>query len=99
MRSPSVAPSSPEGRKTATANKVRFGTLDVCGGMDDKIDDVYKLMKERRLYILYVNKPKRKGSGAAIEHGPFETFSLPLIKADENAGVMASSYPIDFLNG
>ncbi|GBP26689.1 hypothetical protein EVAR_23460_1 [Eumeta japonica] len=41
--------------------KVRFGTLNVCGGMDDKIDDIYELMKDRRLEIICVNETKRKG--------------------------------------
>ncbi|GBP34283.1 hypothetical protein EVAR_13422_1 [Eumeta japonica] len=38
-----------------------LGTLNVCGGMDDKIEDVFELMKDRRLDILCVNETKRKG--------------------------------------
>ncbi|GBP41345.1 hypothetical protein EVAR_25184_1 [Eumeta japonica] len=44
------------------AKEVCFDTLNFCGGMDDKIDDTCKLMKDRQLDILCVNNTKRKGS-------------------------------------
>ncbi|GBP18165.1 hypothetical protein EVAR_12948_1 [Eumeta japonica] len=48
--------------------EICFRNPNVCGGMDDKIDDVCELMKERRLNILCVNGTKRKGNGGAIKH-------------------------------
>ncbi|GBP65817.1 hypothetical protein EVAR_52946_1 [Eumeta japonica] len=51
-------------------------SLNVCGGMDDKIDDVCELMKDRRLGILRVNETKRKGSGGAIKRGSFDRYLL-----------------------
>ncbi|GBP44391.1 hypothetical protein EVAR_81305_1 [Eumeta japonica] len=61
-------------RGETRSTEVHFGTLNVCGGMDDKIYDVCELMKDRRLDILCVNETKRKGSGGAIKRGPFETY-------------------------
>ncbi|GBP72028.1 hypothetical protein EVAR_51277_1 [Eumeta japonica] len=43
---------------------VCFSILNGYGGMDDKIDDVCELMKDRRLDILHVNETNRKSSGA-----------------------------------
>ncbi|GBP45220.1 hypothetical protein EVAR_25926_1 [Eumeta japonica] len=54
--------------------EVRSGTLNVCGRMDDKIDDVCELMKDRQLDILWMNEFKRKGSGGAIKHRYFEIY-------------------------
>ncbi|GBP22502.1 hypothetical protein EVAR_78680_1 [Eumeta japonica] len=72
---PPDTPSSPEGRKgEMRTREVRFGTLNVCGGMDDKIDDICELMKDRRLDILCVNETKRKGSGGVIKRGSFVTY-------------------------
>ncbi|GBP30071.1 hypothetical protein EVAR_14589_1 [Eumeta japonica] len=49
-------------RRAETLNKeVRFGTPNVCGGMDDKIDDIGELMKDIRLDIICVTETKRKG--------------------------------------
>ncbi|GBP64161.1 hypothetical protein EVAR_35482_1 [Eumeta japonica] len=62
---------SPKG-ETST-EEVCFDTTNVCGGMDDKIDDVCELMKDRRLYILCVNEAKRSSSGA-IKHRSFDTY-------------------------
>ncbi|GBP05606.1 hypothetical protein EVAR_3077_1 [Eumeta japonica] len=78
--------------------EVRFGTLNVCGGMDDKIDNVCKLMKNRRLYILCVNETKRKGSGGAIKRGFFDTYCLALNRANKDAVVLSSSVHKDYLN-
>ncbi|GBP43919.1 hypothetical protein EVAR_41776_1 [Eumeta japonica] len=58
----------------STTGEVRFGTLNVYVGIDDKIDDVCELMKDRRSYILCVNETKRKGSGGAIKRGSFRTY-------------------------
>ncbi|GBP22084.1 hypothetical protein EVAR_94123_1 [Eumeta japonica] len=51
------------------SGEVLFGTLNVCGSMDDKID-ICELMKYRRLDILCVNETKRK----AIIRGSFDTY-------------------------
>ncbi|GBP71654.1 hypothetical protein EVAR_62899_1 [Eumeta japonica] len=64
--------SSPEG-ETRT-KEVRFGNLHVCEGMDDKINDDWELMKDRRPGILCVNHTNRTDSGDAIEHGLSETY-------------------------
>ncbi|GBP92323.1 hypothetical protein EVAR_67024_1 [Eumeta japonica] len=42
--------------------------------MDNKINDVYELMKDRQLYILCANETKRKGSGGATKRGSFDTY-------------------------
>ncbi|GBP25044.1 hypothetical protein EVAR_19524_1 [Eumeta japonica] len=42
--------------------------------VDDKIDDVCELMKNRRLDSLCVNETKRKGSGGAIKYGSFYAY-------------------------
>ncbi|GBP31571.1 hypothetical protein EVAR_78150_1 [Eumeta japonica] len=34
-------------RGETRTGEIHFGTLNVCGGMDDKIDDVCELMKDR----------------------------------------------------
>ncbi|GBP81090.1 hypothetical protein EVAR_63394_1 [Eumeta japonica] len=47
---------------------------NVCGGMDDKIDDICELMKGRQLNILCVNETKRKGNGGAIKRGSFDIY-------------------------
>ncbi|GBP04158.1 hypothetical protein EVAR_74874_1 [Eumeta japonica] len=44
------------------------------GGVDDKIVDVCKLLKDRRLDILCMNEDKRKGSGGASKRGSFDTY-------------------------
>ncbi|GBP18704.1 hypothetical protein EVAR_8529_1 [Eumeta japonica] len=54
--------------------EILFGTLNVCEGMDDKIADFYKLIKDRRLDILCMNETKRKDSGGAIKRGSFDTY-------------------------
>ncbi|GBP05970.1 hypothetical protein EVAR_3237_1 [Eumeta japonica] len=43
-------------------------------GMNDKIDDVCELMKNRRLDILCVNKTNRKGNGGAIKRETFDSY-------------------------
>ncbi|GBP92442.1 hypothetical protein EVAR_63192_1 [Eumeta japonica] len=40
--------------------EARFDTLNVCGGMDDKNNDVYGLMNDRRLEVLHLNATKKK---------------------------------------
>ncbi|GBP43411.1 hypothetical protein EVAR_33939_1 [Eumeta japonica] len=50
-----------------------FGTLTVCGWMDDETDDIHELTKDKRFDILYVNETKRKGSGGVIEYRSFHT--------------------------
>lgn len=39
----------------------RFATLNVCGGMDKKLNEVLQLMNERKIDDLCVNETKRKG--------------------------------------
>ncbi|GBP29990.1 hypothetical protein EVAR_22890_1 [Eumeta japonica] len=56
--------------ETRTREEVRFGTLNVCGGMDYKIDDVCELIKVSQMNILCINKT----SGGVIKHGSFETY-------------------------
>ncbi|GBP82341.1 hypothetical protein EVAR_90976_1 [Eumeta japonica] len=58
-------------RSETKTGEVRFGILNMCGGMDDKIDDVCQLMKDMRLDILCVNEIKRNGSGRATKRGFF----------------------------
>ncbi|GBP57380.1 hypothetical protein EVAR_27411_1 [Eumeta japonica] len=62
--------------------EVRFGNLNVCGGMDDKIDDVCELMKYRRLNISYVNETIRKCG--AIKRGSFQTYWSDVEPANED---------------
>ncbi|GBP69462.1 hypothetical protein EVAR_48820_1 [Eumeta japonica] len=66
----SSSPSLPGRAKRGLENST---TLNVCS-MDDKIDSVCTLMKERRLYILCVNETKRNDSGGAIKCGSIETY-------------------------
>ncbi|GBP11773.1 Negative elongation factor D [Eumeta japonica] len=54
--------------------KSASSTLNIYGGMNNKIDDVCKLMRDRRLVILCVNETKKKGSGGVIKRGCFETY-------------------------
>ncbi|GBP44363.1 hypothetical protein EVAR_31258_1 [Eumeta japonica] len=54
--------------------KVGFGTLNACGGINNKIDDVYELMKDRRMDVLCVNDTKMKDSGGATKHGFLESY-------------------------
>ncbi|GBP43631.1 hypothetical protein EVAR_32197_1 [Eumeta japonica] len=61
-------------RGETKTEKFRFSTLNLCEGMDDKIDDVCEQMKDRRPDILCVNKTKEKGSGGAIKRGSFDIY-------------------------
>ncbi|GBP91176.1 hypothetical protein EVAR_64552_1 [Eumeta japonica] len=61
-------------RGETRTKEVRFGNLHVCEGMDDKINDDWELMKDRRPGILCVNHTNRTDSGDAIEHGLSETY-------------------------
>ncbi|GBP55219.1 hypothetical protein EVAR_36802_1 [Eumeta japonica] len=47
--------------------EVRFGTLNICGDMDDKIDDLCELIKYKRLNIRCVNETKRKDTSKLLE--------------------------------
>ncbi|GBP40274.1 hypothetical protein EVAR_83964_1 [Eumeta japonica] len=72
--------------------EVRFGTLNVSGGIDDKIDDVCELMEYRRLDILRVNETKRKASSGAIKRGSFDTYWSGV---DQNKGGCRGVYAPD----
>ncbi|GBP13880.1 hypothetical protein EVAR_10453_1 [Eumeta japonica] len=62
-------------RRGETGNgEVCFGILNVGSDMDNKIDDVYELMKDKRLDILCVNETKRKGDYGAIKCGSFDIY-------------------------
>ncbi|GBP73497.1 hypothetical protein EVAR_57392_1 [Eumeta japonica] len=71
--------------------KVRFGTLNMCGGMDDKINDVCELIKDRRLDILCMNETKSKSSGGAIKPGS-RFIGLLLTRVNEDVRALASSH-------
>ncbi|GBP12170.1 hypothetical protein EVAR_6354_1 [Eumeta japonica] len=66
-------------RSETRTGEARFSTLNVCGDMDDKIDDVCELMKDRRLDILCGNDTKRKeilrGSGDIVASLLYQLFS------------------------
>ncbi|XP_050668170.1 craniofacial development protein 2-like [Leptidea sinapis] len=52
------------------ASECRFATLNVRGGMNEKLDEIYELMNERKLDVLCVNETKRKGK-EILTRGPF----------------------------
>ncbi|GBP63834.1 hypothetical protein EVAR_48092_1 [Eumeta japonica] len=91
-------------RDETRTRKVRFGTLNVCGGMNNKFDEVCILMKDKRLDTLCMNgikkkgRPRKKGSGGAIKHESFEVIDLAFIRANEDVVVLASFYQKDYLN-
>ncbi|GBP22815.1 hypothetical protein EVAR_17169_1 [Eumeta japonica] len=62
------------------------------GCMNNKIEDVCQLMKDRRLDILGVYETKRKGGGGAIECGSLDTYWSGVNQHQRNAAVLASSY-------
>ncbi|GBP25163.1 hypothetical protein EVAR_19646_1 [Eumeta japonica] len=98
---PRVRPLAPEFNAVASTfpggakREVRFGTLNVCGGMDDKIDNVCELKKDRRLDILYVNETIKKCDSNA---DPSKFIDMSLIKVNEDDAVLSSSYRKDYLN-
>ncbi|GBP00228.1 hypothetical protein EVAR_851_1 [Eumeta japonica] len=71
-------------RSETRTREVRFGTLNVCGGMDAKIEGICKLLKDTRLDIMCVNETKRKGSNGAIKHGSLNSvYALDMSKTLE----------------
>ncbi|XP_052757031.1 craniofacial development protein 2-like [Galleria mellonella] len=54
-----VSPVSPNGKKRA--KECQIATMNVCGGMDSKIDEVCEMMSERRIDVLGVSETKKKG--------------------------------------
>ncbi|GBP33468.1 hypothetical protein EVAR_23871_1 [Eumeta japonica] len=78
-------------RSETKTGQVRFGTLNVYGGVDDddKVDDVWGLMTGRRLDVMCENETKQKGSGEAIilaDHSIL--IALALIRANEDAAAL-----------
>ncbi|GBP53704.1 hypothetical protein EVAR_39858_1 [Eumeta japonica] len=69
-------------RAETRTREVRFGTLNVYRGKDDKINDVCEMMKVKRLDILYVNKIKRKSRGGAIKYDPSKLTGLALTRTN-----------------
>ncbi|GBP36283.1 Modular serine protease [Eumeta japonica] len=63
--------------------EVRFGILNVCGRVDDIIDDVCELVKDSQLHCL--NETKRRSSSGAIKHDLSIFIGLVLVKTNENA--------------
>ncbi|XP_052753680.1 craniofacial development protein 2-like [Galleria mellonella] len=54
-----VSPVSPNGKKRA--KECQIATMNVCGSMDSKIDEVCEMMSERRIDVLGVSETKKKG--------------------------------------
>ncbi|GBP77357.1 hypothetical protein EVAR_40010_1 [Eumeta japonica] len=54
-------------RGETRTKEIRLVTMNVCGGMDNKIDDICELIKDRRLEIICMNESKRKESGGATK--------------------------------
>ncbi|GBP56556.1 hypothetical protein EVAR_53630_1 [Eumeta japonica] len=50
-------------RSETQLREVQFGTLNVCGDMDDKIDDVCELMKDKRNFMRECDSKKRQWWG------------------------------------
>jgi exonuclease III len=63
---PRKTPSCRGGKRAA---ECRFATLNVRGGMNEKIDEVCDLMTERKIDVLCLNETKRKGKDMSM-HGP-----------------------------
>ena len=51
----------------------RFATLNVRGGMNEKIDEVCQMMSERRIDVLCVNETKRKECDTT-KHGTYTAY-------------------------
>ncbi|GBP62501.1 hypothetical protein EVAR_44741_1 [Eumeta japonica] len=77
----------PRRGKTRTG-EVCFGTLIVCGSMDDKVDDVFELMEERRLDIICVNETKTKVVVEPLNADPSIVIGLALIRVNEDAAAV-----------
>lgn len=75
------------------AEKSRFATLNVRGGMDDKIDTVCKMMADRYIDVFCVNETKRKGCGIT-KYGKYTAYwtGVPTTSKDrQGVGVILSS--------
>lgn len=55
-----------EGKKRAAES--RLATMNVCGGMENKLDEVCMMMKERNLDVLCLTETKKKGVSTST-HG------------------------------
>ncbi|GBP53546.1 Transposon TX1 uncharacterized 149 kDa protein [Eumeta japonica] len=77
---------------------VCFSIFSVCGGMDDKIEDVCELTKDRQLDILCANETKRMVVVEPSNADSSILMVLVLIKTNENVTVFALSCQKDYLN-
>ncbi|GBP89866.1 hypothetical protein EVAR_65755_1, partial [Eumeta japonica] len=80
---------------TRTPGVLELLILNVCGGLDDKIDDDCELRKDRRIDIISVNETNRKGKLVMTSSNahPSVLIGLALMRAKE-----ASFYQKDYLN-
>ncbi|GBP31007.1 hypothetical protein EVAR_81906_1 [Eumeta japonica] len=82
-------------RRSATrTGEVRFGTMNMCEGMDDKIDDICELIKDTLLDILCMNDTRRKSVYAPDLSKPKEREGFwadvrdILVKCDRNERIV-----------
>ncbi|GBP47971.1 hypothetical protein EVAR_40395_1 [Eumeta japonica] len=89
-------------RSETRSGEVRFGTLNVCGDMYDKIDDVCELMKYKQLDILCGNETKRKDSDGAMKRGSIDTYWSGVDKSQQgyrDVGFILSESLSECVNG
>ncbi|XP_063543201.1 uncharacterized protein LOC134751686 [Cydia strobilella] len=71
----------------------RFDTLNVGGGMEDKLNEVLQMMDERKIDILCVNETKRKGCDTTL-HGTYTAYWSGVPSSDracQGVGVVLSA--------
>ncbi|XP_048481334.1 craniofacial development protein 2-like [Plutella xylostella] len=81
--------------------EARLGTFNVCGGMEDKVDEVYEMMEARGIDILCVNETKRKGNDITT-HGSYTAYWSGVDvteRACQGVGIILSERMVNCVKG